>query len=262
MFNGCYSFIAAILFVFFGAGAVFFGVQTSQVESPAPNTDFRQDSVMPTPMVITMQAPTLPASRDAANRPTYLPPAKLLDEADVLLMVDISGSMALENRIDFLREALTQFINTVPDDTRVALGTFNETVTIRTPLDTVAAQERTLRDEIDGLDATGGTALYDAFLAGIDYLRNDSQAGRSQILIVITDGMDTDSEATLRDVTRRVSDLRLNQTSPFVAVPIGFGSDADSRALLDVAILNNLGVPVLQPGNIGALLADIADDLR
>jgi len=54
--------------------------------------------------------------------------------------------------------------------------------------------------------STGGTALYDAVIASADYLAKNGKRSK-QVLLIVTDGDDNASSATLEQTIRRVQDL-------------------------------------------------------
>ena len=53
---------------------------------------------------------------------------------------------------------------------------------------------------------SGGTALYDAVIASADYLSKNGKRPK-QVLLIITDGEDNASSATLEQAIRRVQEL-------------------------------------------------------
>jgi VWFA-related protein len=54
--------------------------------------------------------------------------------------------------------------------------------------------------------SSGGTALYDAVIASADYLSKNAKRSK-QVLLIVTDGDDNASSATLEQTIRRVQDL-------------------------------------------------------
>jgi VWFA-related protein len=71
----------------------------------------------------------------------------------------------------------------------------------------------------------GGTAAYDAIVASADYLQKNAKNPK-QVLIIVTDGEDNASSATLEQTIRRVQDL----DGPVVySIGLLFGEDTDRR---------------------------------
>jgi VWFA-related protein len=56
------------------------------------------------------------------------------------------------------------------------------------------------------IKSSGGTALYDALIASADYLSKNAKRSK-QVLLIVTDGDDNASSATLEQTIRRVQDL-------------------------------------------------------
>ena len=73
--------------------------------------------------------------------------------------------------------------------------------------------------------SSGGTAIYDALVASADYLTKNAKHPK-QVLLIITDGEDNASGATLEQAIRRIQDL----DGPVIyCVGLLFGADADKR---------------------------------
>lgn len=63
-----------------------------------------------------------------------------------------------------------------------------------------------LRQGLSYIEPKGGTAAYDALVAAADYLSKNAKNPK-QVLIIITDGEDNASSATLEQAIRRIQDL-------------------------------------------------------
>jgi Ca-activated chloride channel family protein len=63
-----------------------------------------------------------------------------------------------------------------------------------------------LQQGLSYIKSNGGTALYDAVIASADYLAKNAKRPK-QVLLIITDGDDNASSATLESTIRRVQDL-------------------------------------------------------
>jgi VWFA-related protein len=63
-----------------------------------------------------------------------------------------------------------------------------------------------LQQGLNYIKAGGGTALYDAVIASADYLSKNAKQSK-QVLLIVTDGDDNSSNATLEEAIRRVQDL-------------------------------------------------------
>ena len=82
-----------------------------------------------------------------------------------------------------------------------------------------------LQQGLSYIKSSGGTAAYDALVASADYLSKNAKNPK-QVLIVITDGEDNASSATLEEAVRRVQDL----DGPVIySIGLLFGEDTDKR---------------------------------
>jgi len=82
-----------------------------------------------------------------------------------------------------------------------------------------------LQQGLGYVKSSGGTALYDALVASADYLNRNAKNPK-QVLLVITDGEDNASSATLEQTIRRIQDL----DGPVIyCVGLLFGDDTDRR---------------------------------
>ena len=119
--------------------------------------------------------------------------------AHVTLVLDLSGSMNDDGKIDGAKAAAKTFINALDQRDECSLLVFNTTPTWAARRLSIATGRATLLATVDKLFAGGGTALYDAVLeAQKDFA--DSTGDRIAALIVLSDGEDTESKAKLDDV--------------------------------------------------------------
>jgi Ca-activated chloride channel family protein len=82
-----------------------------------------------------------------------------------------------------------------------------------------------LQQGLGFIKSSGGTAIYDALVASADYLSKNAKHPK-QVLLVITDGEDNASSATLEQTIRRIQDL----DGPVIyCVGLLFGEDTDKR---------------------------------
>jgi len=82
-----------------------------------------------------------------------------------------------------------------------------------------------LQKGLDYIKSSGGTAMYDALVASADYTAKNAKHPK-QVLLVITDGEDNASTATLEQTIRRIQDL----DGPVIySMGLLFGQDTDKR---------------------------------
>jgi Ca-activated chloride channel family protein len=124
--------------------------------------------------------------------------------ANILLVLDTSGSMYDERRLARAQRGLEVFFREVGDRDRVGLTTFSDEIRPLQPIRTFGRTEKRLREHVDGLLAEGGTAIYDATLEAFDTVRELDDRARINAVILLTDGEDTDSDAPFEEVVRRL----------------------------------------------------------
>ena len=132
----------------------------------------------------------------AVARPVTQAPEPISRTA--LLVIDTSGSMNQDGKLAAAQAAAKAFIDTVPADVKVGILTFNDTISVpAAPTTNHAALLRI----VGGLKANGGTKLYDAVLRAIDVLGS----GASRTAVLLTDGADDGSKATLAEAVSAVA---------------------------------------------------------
>jgi Ca-activated chloride channel family protein len=123
-----------------------------------------------------------------------------------------------------------------------------------------------LRDGLGYIKSSGGTAMYDALVASADYLSKNAKQPK-QVLLVITDGEDNASTATLEQAIRRIQDL---DGPTIYCVGLLFGEDtnkSESRHAKRVleALAEQTGGVAYFPRNlkeVGPIASEVAQDIR
>jgi VWFA-related protein len=82
-----------------------------------------------------------------------------------------------------------------------------------------------LQQGLGYIKSSGGTALYDAVIASADYLVKNAKQSK-QVLLIVTDGDDNASNATLEATIRRVQDL---DGPSIYCIGLLFGDDVSRR---------------------------------
>jgi VWFA-related protein len=131
-----------------------------------------------------------------------------------LLVVDISGSMNYADKLASAKSAASAYVDQMRPGDEAGLLSFNTRISYVLP---VTADHDKLKLAIQGLVATGDTAMFDALAQGIEELKDVS--GRKAI-IVITDGMDNRSKQTTDGVVTAIGPSGLSIST------IGLGDPA------------------------------------
>jgi VWFA-related protein len=111
-----------------------------------------------------------------------------VQKLSTLLVMDVSGSMAMEGKLDGAREAATQFIDRMRGGDQVGIMAFNVRTNLVAPL---TSDQAPLRAALAKLQAGENTALYDALVQAENTLA--PVEGRKAI-IALTDGLDNRSQ--------------------------------------------------------------------
>ncbi len=171
----------------------------------------------------------------------------------LLILMDVSGSMGLRVRPGLSRGRLASTAalsagRLLPDDSTIGLWKFaggqreGRAYTEVAPIDELGAIEggESHRDIVNRALAalpqqlsSGGTALYDATLAGVRAMRESYDPTATNAVVVFTDGANEYPEGiTLRQFRQAVqADARANPDRPIVLVLIGIGPSVDMRSL-------------------------------
>ncbi len=153
--------------------------------------------------------------------------------ANVILVVDTSGSMKGE-KLTNVQAALRTFLAQIPSDQeKLGLVEFNSTVTSIIEMDTLAKNRGALTREIDGLQANGNTAFLDAVRTAYRRLQQTGDPERINAVVAMTDGRENASRVTLQQLADEVRTG--NQKVPVIIFSVAYGSDADFKVLQTLA---------------------------
>ena len=117
------------------------------------------------------------------------------------ILVDNSGSMA-QKRAAVNRAAIDLIQASNPQDEAFIVNFSDEAFLDQDFTSNVDL----LRKGLSHIDSQGGTAMYDAVIAAADHLAKRAKHPK-QVILIITDGEDNSSSATLADTVRRIQDL-------------------------------------------------------
>ncbi len=123
-----------------------------------------------------------------------------------------------------------------------------------------------LQQGLGYIKTSGGTAIYDALVASADYLTKNAKHPK-QVLLVVTDGEDNASSASLEQAIRRIQDL----DGPVIyCIGLLFGADTDkresrhARRVLE-ALAEQTGGAAYFPRSlkeVDPIAAEVAQDIR
>jgi VWFA-related protein len=177
------------------------------------------------------------------------------------ILIDSSGSMYDKRAaVDAASIQLVQLSN--PQD-EAFLVDFSSEAYIDTDF---TSDIKKLQQGLSYIKSSGGTALYDAVVASSDYLSKNAKRSK-QVVLIITDGEDNASSASLEQTIERVQDL---DGPAIYAIGLLFGEDTDRREARHARdVLNELaaqtGGQAYFPRSlkeVPAITAAVAQDIR
>jgi Ca-activated chloride channel family protein len=150
--------------------------------------------------------------------------------ANVMLVMDVSGSMAEESRLENAKAGLKVFFDEVSPNDRLGLLAFSDRITTLVPLRARFEDvEEKLRLTVRNLLADGGTAVYDATARALGIVRDLDDSSRINAVVVLTDGEDTDSTLSADEVVELVSNQ--DDSAPRVRIfTIAYSAGAEGAA--------------------------------
>jgi len=106
---------------------------------------------------------------------------------NLVLLLDVSGSV--EERIDFIRKAARDFLNTASPQDRISIISFHDDIKVISGFST---DRRLLSQKLDEIDAGGATALWDAVGYTLVYTLKPLRGERTAV-VILSDGDDNKS---------------------------------------------------------------------
>lgn len=201
----------------------------------------------------------------------------------ILQLIDISGSMdtnlpdggqtRLEAAIDSAKSSLgevrpTDEIGVWAFTTGLSSkidGKSTDIVAEVRPFGTLGDDKEGLKDDIGDLlfSNRAGTPLYDAVALGYDYMKDHAETGRINAIVVISDGEDTDSKASIDSLIQQIrkDTGEGGNAKPVKIFAIGFGENADMTALEKLAAASGgQAFDATDPARIGEVLQSVMNN--
>ncbi len=153
--------------------------------------------------------------------------------ANIVLVLDISGSMSQGGKINGAKKGALEMVNMLGDEDTVSLMVFNNRITWLDKSVKVSAGRPKMARRIKGLFPGGGTALYDATNVAFDYLQKNRIKDTVSAVVVLTDGADTHSKMKFDALLPAIESD--NETKTTRVFTIGYGSGAKAEKLTGIA---------------------------
>ena len=172
------------------------------------------------------------------------------------LVMDVSGSMAIGSKLARARLVVQDVLASLePGKDEVAMYAFDTELHELQPFSTATDQ---LRETVEGAEAFGATSLWDA--AATVARQVAERGGRRRALVVLTDGVDTSSQWTARDVSGLASSFDVPVYIVAVEPP---QNDAVLQNLSDLARWTGGTMHVVRgPTDASAQALEVVNELR
>ncbi|MFH1227826.1 MAG: VIT and VWA domain-containing protein [Planctomycetota bacterium] len=178
---------------------------------------------------------------------------------DVVFVLDTSGSMADNGKIDQAKNSLNFCINSLKESDRFNLVTFSTEVRqLKNNLQEVtpAAREEALK-WVKDVEARGGTNINDALISVLGMVEANSK--RPFIVVFLTDGLPTVGETNMDSILKNVSSKNTANVRIFT---FGVGYDVNTHLLDKMAEANRGAREYIIPGeNIEVKVSNFYDKI-
>jgi len=234
--------------------AIAYGFRPGAVDVPIASPIDAAHGVDPKEPKTTLEVPAVPVMDAILN--LWQQKKKT---ANVVLVMDTSGSMNENRKIQNAREGAKQLVNLLSDGDRLSLLPFNSRLNWASQNLLIKTGRDELSRTIDSLFAQGGTALYDSIDAGYQYLLTQNRPRESDSIlsvVVLTDGEDTESKMHLNELMDRIR--YDGETHTIHVFTIAYGKDARKDILKQIADATQAKSYEGTPENIVGVFKDIS----
>jgi Ca-activated chloride channel family protein len=148
--------------------------------------------------------------------------------ADIVLVVDVSGSMEDDGKLDQAKAGLEAFLARILPEDRVGLVSFSSGAQIDVQPAPLTENRIALSDAINRLRPLGKTAIYDGLMSGKQALDQlpppEDGEERIKAIVLLTDGEENASETTFDQLKTEFDETGIS------IFPVAYGSGSDQDA--------------------------------
>jgi Ca-activated chloride channel family protein len=234
--------------------AITYGFRPGAVDVPLASPIDEAHGVDPKEPKTTLEVPSVPVIDGILN--LWQQKKK---PANVVLVMDTSGSMNEDRKIENAREGAKQLVSLLSDGDHLSLLPFSTKVAWAKQGVPIKTGRNELSQTVDSLFAQGGTALYDSIDTAYQYLLTQNHSGEADSIlsvVVLTDGEDTESKMQLNQLMERI---RFDgETHTIHVFTIAYGKDAKKSILAQIAQTTQAKTYEGTPENIVGVFKDIS----
>jgi Ca-activated chloride channel family protein len=234
--------------------AITYGFRPGAVDVPVTSPIDEAHGVDPKEPKTTLEVPAVPVIDAILNLWQQKKKA-----ANIVLVLDTSGSMNDDRKIQNAREGAKQLVSLLSDGDHLSLLPFNSQYSWASQNLLIKTGRDELSRTVDSLFAQGGTALYDSIDAAYQYLLDQSRQGAADSIysvVVLTDGEDTESKMHLNDLMDRIH--YDGETHTIHVFTIAYGKDARKSILAQISEATQAKAYEGTPQNIVGVFKDIS----
>ncbi|MBB4914403.1 substrate-binding and VWA domain-containing protein [Streptosporangium saharense] len=199
--------------------------------------------------------------------------AELRKPANVLMVIDVSGSMGAQvpdtgkSKLELAKQAAVNALTQFGPHDQVGLWMFStqrdgdKDYLELAPIATVDnAQRGRLRSRLEGLTPDGGTGLYDTALAAYQHVQGRHSGEAINAVVFLTDGRNEDNNSLSLDGL--LAGLRTEQSRESVRMfTIAYGQDADLGVLRKISeVTNAAAYDSREPGSIDQVFTAVVSN--
>jgi Ca-activated chloride channel family protein len=155
--------------------------------------------------------------------------------ANIMLVVDKSGSMSEEGKLDQAKRGLKVFFRELAPQDRVGLISFDNEVFEAVGIAPFGSNRPRLNQAVDELIPDGETAVYDATDRGLKTIQGLRDSTRINAVVALTDGEDNSSSLTPEELTATLARQARSEGLSVRVYTIAYGSEANHEVLRAIA---------------------------
>ncbi len=184
-------------------------------------------AVDPKTIQLSENGQVMQATSAASGGPVTKGPGKIT----TMLVIDISGSMATDNKLDSAKKAADAYVDQMRPGDQAGVEAFDTHVKMAQD---ITSDHQALKNAIDALQPGSDTAMFDALISAEQAMAN---VGGRKAIIVLTDGMDNRSKNNEDAVIKAIGPSGLTISTIGLGNPNAGGSlqGIDEAALKSLA---------------------------
>ncbi len=163
-----------------------------------------------------------PLTADPDNRPPL----------NLAVVVDVSGSMQADGKMEFVRSGLQQMLNELNDDDQIAIITYETRVDVPFAMAPIRGNRNDIQDIIEDLTPQGSTNLYDGLERGYRQIVEHYDSGRQNRVILLSDGEPTAGNTSPNDI---IAMSRGYNSDGAGLTTVGLGTDFNYQLIRDLS---------------------------